>query len=161
MQDVASSPENYARRISFIRDEMRFEIGVLNDRINALISAEAFLMIAFTMELANSDAHWSARFFLVLAPMLSSIGFLLALLAWPGINTGVKIMIEWNAVLLQTLNDAPGVSSLTWRPSLLHGGGTRTRIDHRNSMLFARTVPAVFAVAWAILTVVVAIAPWR
>jgi len=62
MQDVADLPDEHVRRLAFIREEMRFEIGVFHDRINALISAEAFLLISFTMALVYSNAHWSAKF---------------------------------------------------------------------------------------------------
>lgn len=160
MQDVTHLPEEHVRRLAFIREEMRFEISVLHDRINALISAEAFLLISFTMALAYSNAHWSDKFFLV-APMLSVIGFTLAVLAWPGVNTSFKIIVEWNILLVQVLNEARAVSDFMWRPSLFAGGDRRTHDDHRNGMLFARAVPVVFAVAWAILAVVVLIAPWR
>ncbi len=160
MQDIPSLPQEHIRRLAFIREEMRFEVGVLHDRINALISAEAFLLISFTMALAYSNAHWSDKFFLV-APMLSLIGFMLAVLAWPGVNTSFKIIVEWNVMLVQVLNEAHAVSGIMWRPSLFVGGDRRTHNDHRNGMLFARSVPVVFAVAWAILAVVVLIAPWR
>jgi hypothetical protein len=160
MQDVADLPEKHVRRLAFIREEMRFEIGVFHDRINALISTEAFLLISFTMALVYSNAHWSDKFFLV-APMLSVIGFTLAVLAWPGINTSYKILVEWNVLLVQVLNEAHGVSDLMWRPSLFAGGDRRTQADHRNGMLFARSVPVVFAAAWVILAVVVLTAPWR
>jgi len=160
MQDVADLPDEHVRRLAFIREEMRFEIGVFHDRINALISAEAFLLISFTMALVYSNAHWSDKFFLV-APMLSVIGFTLAVLAWPGINTSYKILVEWNVLLLQVLNEAHAVSNFMWRPSLFTGGERRTQADHRRSMLFARSVPVVFAAAWAILAVVVLTAPWR
>ena len=97
-------PEEHVRLLAHIRGEMRFEVGVLHDRINALISAEAFLTISFTMALANSDAHAGANIFDAIAPMLSVIGFILAVLAWPGVNTGFKILIEWNTMLLQALH---------------------------------------------------------
>ncbi|WP_188908173.1 hypothetical protein [Aureimonas endophytica] len=45
--------------IRHIREEMRFEVDVLNSRINALISAEAFLTIAFTMALGEQGCRWS------------------------------------------------------------------------------------------------------
>lgn len=140
---------------------MRFEVGVLHDRVNALIGAEAFLTISFTMALVNSDAHPGARFFDVIAPVLSSTGLILAVLAWPGVNTGFKILVEWNSLLLQALHEAPTASRSMWRPSLLTDGDRRTSVDHRGSMLFARAVPVVFAVAWAVLTVIALIVPWR
>ncbi len=101
----AELPEEHVRRLAFVREEMRFEIGILHDRINALISAEAFLLISFTMSLVYATAHWRDKFFFV-PPMLSVIGFMLAVLAWPGVNTSYKIIVEWNIILVQVLSEA-------------------------------------------------------
>ncbi len=104
-------PEEHVRRLAFVREEMRFEIGILHDRINALISAEAFLLISFTMSLVYATAHWKDKFFFV-PPMLSLIGFMLAVLAWPGVNTSYKIIVEWNIILVQVLTEAHAASEL-------------------------------------------------
>ena len=156
----AELPEEHVRRLAFVREEMRFEIGILHDRINALISAEAFLLISFTMSLAYATAHWQDKFFFV-PPLLSVIGFMLAILAWPGVNTSYKIIVEWNIILVKVLNEANAASNFMWPTSLFVSGERRTQADHRNSMLFARSVPLVFAVAWAVLAVVVLTGPWR
>lgn len=160
MHDTADPSKEYILRLSFIREEMRFEIGILHDRINALISTEAFLLISFTMALVYSNARWSDKFFLV-SPMLSLIGFLLAVLAWPGVNTSYRIVVEWNILLIATLNEAHGLPDFMWRPSVFQDGDSRTQADHRNGLLFARLVPIVFAIAWTILTGIVLTAPLR
>jgi len=160
MHDTADPSKEYILRLSLIREEMRFEIGILHDRINALISTEAFLSISFTMALVYSGARWSDKFFLV-APMLSLIGFLLAVLAWPGVNTRYRIVVEWNILLMATLNEAHGLPDFMWRPSVFQAGDSRTQADHRNGLLFARLVPIVFAIAWIILAGIVLTAPLR
>ena len=153
-------PEEHVRRLAFVREEMRFEVGILHDRINALISAEAFLLISFTMSLVYATAHWRDKFFFV-PPMLSLIGFMLAVLAWPGVNTSYKIIVEWNIILVEVLTEARATSNFMWPTTLFVSGERRTQADHRNSMLFARSVPVVFAVAWAVLAIVVLTGPWR
>ena len=55
--------DDYLKRVSTIREEMRFEISVFHDRINALISAEAFLLISFTMTLNYASAGLAGKFF--------------------------------------------------------------------------------------------------
>ena len=151
-------PEQAVRRISFIREEMRFQISVLHDRINALISAEAFLLISFTMSLqyVHSDRHLS-----LISPVLALIGFMLAVLAWPGVQSSFKIIVEWNLLLIEVLNEAKADSNILWRPSVFVTGDLRTQAEHRNGLLFARLAPVVFCVAWAILAAVVLVAPWR
>ncbi len=145
----AELPAEHGRRLAFVREEMRFEIGILHDRINALISAEAFLLISFTMSLVYATAHWWDRFFFV-PPMLSVVGFMLAVLAWPGVNTSYKLVVEWNIILVRVLSEAHATSNFMWPDALFVSGERRTQAAHRNSMLFARSVPIVFAVAWAV-----------
>ncbi len=139
---------------------MRFEIGILHDRINALISAQAFLLISFTMALVYAGSRWGDKFFFV-APILSVIGFMLSVLAWPGIGTSHKIVVEWNVILVRVLNEASANPNFIWTPSLIVDGERRIQADHRRGLLFARFIPVVFAVAWVILATVVLTAPLR
>lgn len=152
--------EVHARQVQAIRDEMRFEIGILHDRVNALVSAEAFLIISFTMALAYANDGPSGRLFPV-APLLAAVGFLLALLAWPGVNRGVAIVVEWNLLLIAALKGARADPAFVWRPSVDAAGDAQTQRHHRSSMLFARFVPPVFALAWVALAAVVLSAALR
>ena len=45
LRETSDMEVDDVRRLAFLREETRFEIGLLHDRINALISAEAFLTI--------------------------------------------------------------------------------------------------------------------
>lgn len=154
------SPES-ARHLTFIREETRFEIGLLHDRVNALISAEAFLAIAFTMAMSNTGAPWGVLFSTLVAPVLSIVGLLLAVLAWPGVNASFRIILEWNARQLQVMQENPELTEAMWRPHVLGRDNRRADPDQRRTMLFARAAPAVFGGAWTILTVVAFILPLR
>ena len=81
-------------RLTLIRAELRFELGLLHDRVNALLAAEAFLTIAYTAAMSNS-APWSRPFAMVVAPALSLLGLLLALLARPGVTTTARLVLDW------------------------------------------------------------------
>lgn len=65
--------------MAYIREETRFELGLLHDRVSVLLAAEAFLTIAFTAAMGTA-ARWGD----VVAPVLSVLGLVLAVLAWPG-----------------------------------------------------------------------------
>ena len=145
---------DHLKRISAIRDEMRFEIGVFHDRINALISAEAFLLISFTMALTYAGQGAATPFFWI-SPTLAIVGFALAALAWPGVATSYRIIVEWNVLFVDVLNEAHAASTVGWRPSVFVHGDKRTQADHRRSMLFSRFVPAIFMLAWVILACIV------
>ena len=78
-------------RLTLIRAELRFELGLLHERVNALVAAEAFLTIAYTTAMSNG-ARWGAVFSTIVAPILAVLGLLLALLAWPGVATTVQLV---------------------------------------------------------------------
>ncbi len=159
MVDNSEIPIDYVRRLAFIREETRFEIGLLHDRINALISAEAFLTIAFTMAMSNSNTHWGATFSTLVPPILSLLGFVLAVLAWPGVDSSYKILVEWNVQQLALMHGNPRMTEVMWRVDALGSGSHRTNPDRGLSMLFARAVPTVFGIAWAALTVIAILLP--
>jgi len=164
VRDVYGKVENRVdevRRLAFMREETRFEIGLIHDRINALISAEAFLTIAFTMAMSNANVQWGSMFSTLVAPILFLVGLLLAALAWPGIDASFKIIFEWSSRQRQFMAESPDVTALFWRLDIPSKGNRRADPDTRSTMLFARAVPAVFGVAWAILTVIALVLPLR
>lgn len=156
-EDQLDAEQDY-KRIALIREEMRFEIGVLHDRTNALISSEAFLLISFTMSLAYSKGHYDEPFYWV-SPILCVIGFTLAMLAWPGVRTSFSIVVDWNLLLLQSLESAREKPSFVWRPASGSLSADQSQAYHRSGLLFARCVPAVFAAAWIILAGIALTAP--
>ena len=160
MSAQGGETESSSQRVLAIREEMKFEIGILHDRINSLVSAEAFLIISFTMSLAYSNDRWSSRFFWI-APLLASVGFLLAVLAWPGISRSYEIIVEWNVLLIEALNEARQDPRFVWRPSVHRAGDARTQDYHRRGMLFSRFVPVVFGAAWVLLAAIVLTGPLR
>lgn len=157
MAERGGEAADHAKRVRDIREEMKFEVGILHDRVNALVSAEAFLTIAFTMSLAYAGEGAPGRFALV-APLLAAVGFLLAVLAWPGVNRGVAIIVEWNVLLIAALKGARTDPDFVWRPSIDVAGDARTQASHRKGLLFARFVPPIFALVWLLLAAIVL---WR
>ena len=143
-------PTGGARRLAFLREEVRFEITLLHDRVNALIGAEAFLMVAFTMALTSDRADAP---FLLVAPVLSLVGLLLAALAWPGTAASFRIVAAWDARQREMMAADPSLREDLWRPEVRGRTGRRDP-DQRWSMLFARAVPAVLVGAWTVLTIV-------
>ena len=142
-----------ADRLAFIRSELRFELGLLHDRVNALVAAEAFLTIAYTAAMSNGSA-WGPRFSAVVAPILAVLGLLLALLAWPGVATTVGIVMDWTAGQTELLRRDPTLASGVSRPSSSRPGARRGNQAQWRSMLFFRWVPGLFAVVWVALAVV-------
>ena len=86
-----------------------------------------------------------------ISPALSIIGFTLAALAWPGVLTSYRIIVEWNVLFVDVLNAAHAAATIAWRPSVFVDGDRRIHADHRRGMLFSRFVPVIFMVAWVVL----------
>jgi hypothetical protein len=148
-----------AERLTLIRAELRFELGLLHDRVNALLAAEAFLTIAYTAAMSNS-ASWSRPFAMVVAPTLSLLGLLLALLARPGVSTTARVVLAWTEDQEELLTrEAERAARAGERPFRVPGVGD-LQVAQRRSLLFFRAVPAVFAVVWAALTVVALVLTW-
>lgn len=146
------------QQLAVVREEIRFEIGLLHERVNALLAAEAFLTIASTAAMSNGTS-WGATFSLIVSPMLSALGLLLAMLAWPGIDATVRMVMQWTLQQRQIINDNPALLATT---SGLVARGSRqyqAYYDQRRSMLFFRAVPVLFTVVWAALTVVAVTIP--
>ena len=144
--------------LAFIRAELRFELSLLHDRVNALLGAEAFLTIAYTAAMGNG-VTWGATFSTVVSPILSLLGLLLALLARPGVAVTVRLVLEWTAEQAELLERDAGLSSGVSGLSARRTDVRRLVPDQSRSMLFFRAVPMLFALAWLALTVVALVLP--
>jgi hypothetical protein len=138
-----------AERLALVREETRFELGLLHDRVNALLAAEAFLTIAFTAAMSNG-AGWGRGFAAVAAPVLALLGLLLALLSLPGVRATVRIVLTQTALQGELVERLPGLVDAGY-----HGVPGRPSIvaDQRRSLLFFRAVPMLFGAVWIVLGV--------
>jgi len=142
-------PAADAERLALVREETRFEIGLLHDRVNALLAAEAFLTIAFTAAMSNG-ADWGRGFAAVAAPVLALLGLLLALLSLPGVRATVRIVLTQTALQGELVERLPGLVGAGY-----HGVTGRSSIvaDQRRSLLFFSAVPVLFGAVWIVLGV--------
>ena len=142
-----------AQQFAFLREETQFEIRLLHDRVGAVLAAEAFLTIAYTAAMSNGTS-WGATFSMVVAPMLSILGLVIATLAWPGVDATVKLVLELTDRQGELLAENPHLSGTVRGRVALGRGGNRAVSDQRRSMLVFRAVPVLFVLLWFALTVV-------
>jgi hypothetical protein len=145
--DPRSDRSDDEARLLAVRDETRFELGLLHDRVNALLAAEAFLTIAYVGAMSNGT-DWGKPFAEVAGSVLAVLGLLLAGLALPGVSATARI------VLTQTALQGRLVDRLTGSPHVgYHGAGGRSSAleDQQRSLIFFRTVPLLFACVWIVL----------
>lgn len=148
MSVPARDPDADAERLALVRVETRSELGLLHERVNALLAAEAFLTIAYTAAMSNGTA-WGRTFAVVAAPVLAVLGLVLALVALPGVGTTVRLILSGTALQEELYARLPG--SREDRPGVpVRPAGVR---EQRRGLLFFRTVPVLFAVVWVVLGV--------
>ncbi len=136
-------------RLIAVRDETRFELGLLHDRVNALLAAEAFLTIAYTAAMSNGT-DWARQFAAVAGPALAGLGLLLAGLALPGVAATSRIVLTQTALQERLAQRLPGSPHAGYHGT--RGPGWALR-DQRRGLLFFRAVPVVFAGVWTILLI--------
>lgn len=142
-------PSDDEARLGAVREEIRFELRLLHDRVNALLAAEAFLTIAYTAAMSNGAA-WGRQFAAIAGPVLAILGLLLAILALPGVAATARIVLTQTALQEHLVEHLPG-SALGGFHSMT-GSGSALKDQHR-SLLFFRTVPLLFAAVWMILLI--------
>ena len=146
MNAPGPDPAADAEHLSLVREETRNELGLLHDRVNALLAAEAFLTIAYTAAMSNG-ADWGRAFAVVAAPVLAVLGLLLALLALPGVATTARIILAGTALQEELYARLPRAGAV--RPSVaMRPAGVR---DQRRGLVFFRAVPVLFAAVWVVL----------
>ena len=135
-----------AEQVETILGEARFEIGLLHERVTALLTAEAFLTIAYTAAMAG-DGTWA----LVVAPVLAVLGLALAAVSWPGVRATARLVHLWTARLGAVLAEHPDARR-GWAPQW--EDRRRREVDQRRSAWFFQAVPVAFALAWVVMLVV-------
>lgn len=143
-------------RLEAVRDAIRFELGLLHERVNALLTAEAFLTIAYTAAMSNG-AVWGRQFAAVAAPILAVLGLLLAVLALPGVTATARIVLAETALEEQLVARLPdsalgGIYTAAGRSSV--------HTNQRRSLLFFRAVPLLFTAVWAAMIALTAVLLW-
>ncbi len=144
---MTNPPPDLAVLLAGIREQTRFELQLLHERVNTLLAAEAFLTIAYTATM-NSAGSWAA----VVAPILAGLGLLLAALAWPGVNTTARLVMHWTYQIGNLEEQHPEVQSaspISW--------GLQDRrfreAGQRRSLLLFRFSPPTFLIVWVVLLV--------
>lgn len=145
--DTNSHSENVGLLAAY-RSEIRFETELLSGRLNAFLSAQSFLIIAYATSM--SGALDSAPYYMVLVPLpLALLGLILSIYAWPSIRTSYESISKWQERQEELLTSRTDIATY-WPTS----GPQRGRYDPslmvglQRSSLFARHTPWIFSIAW-------------
>lgn len=140
--------------LDHIRGEIRAEIGLLNSRLNALISSQSFLVIAYGTSLSAGYDDWNGLFTIIVPPLFALLGLVMVLEARPGIAAAHEAIGHWRQRESQLIGSWPQLQPLT----LAIDEQSRRRMELRQHAggLFSIRAPLIFASAWVIFLIL----PW-
>lgn len=130
------------------RGEVRAEITLLNSRLNALISSQSFLVIAYGSVLSAAYGDWDGLFTLIVPPFLAVLGATMVLEAMPALKAAEQAISHWRhreKILIET---HPELRPYTLSQDTDDQRKTETR-QHAGQK-FPSRAPIILLVAWAV-----------
>jgi hypothetical protein len=134
--------------LDHVRREIRAEINLLNSRLNALISSQSFLVIAYGTSLSAGYDNWNGLFTITLPPLFAILGLVLVLEARPGIKAAHEAIGHWRRREDKLIDSWPELRPFT----LATDEQSRRSMELRQHAggLFSIRAPQIFIVAWAV-----------
>ena len=133
-------------QLSYIRAEIRAEIGLLNDRLNALMASQSFLVIAYASTLSSGYGDFRTLFILILPPFLAVLGAALVFEARPSLKAALQAIEHWRereaALVSSSADYAPYTLAVDENARL-----AVARRQHQGRH-FAIRAPVIMLVAW-------------
>jgi len=144
--------DNAVEILKFYRGEIRFQSNLLSGRLNAFISSQSFLLIAYASAASSLIGQWEQPFALLFPTVVALLGFVLALQARPGIKVAYEVVEEWQQRQTELLIGSPELGRYDLHADTRESDRqSSTAVDKRHSQqgaIFARHAPRIFAVAW-------------
>lgn len=139
-------------RLDFYRSEIHFETSILSNRTNAYLGAQSFLVIAYASSMGNVNPIWGDLFTLVVPLLLSVLGLVCALHAWPGIKAAYQIIDHWYFKQTHLLKSQP-LMGRAYDESPLFTEHESTEGGYRKALKFSMRTPWIFSIFWILLGV--------
>jgi len=133
--------------LNYYRSEIRFETEVVNARLNALLSSQSFLIIAYATAISANASDWRKAVITLLPPGLALLGFTLAASAAPGIRAAYVAISRWEGREHSLHQQCATLSPFNLGNEELESRDMAKR--SREGALFAKRAPLAFMVAWA------------
>ena len=144
--------ETSADQLSYARAEIRAEIGLLNDRLNALMSSQSFLVIAYASTLSSGYGDFRSPFILILPPFLAVLGAALVLEARPSLRAALQAITEWRQREAALVNSSADFAPYT----LATDDVSRAALEQRQTQgrHFAIRAPIIMLAAWLVFLLI-------
>jgi len=137
-------------RLDFYRKEIQYETAMLSNRTNAYLGAQSFLVIAYASSMANLNPEWGKLFTLVVPILLSALGIICSMHAWPGIKAAYLIIDHWYFKQTNLLKSEP-VMGQAYDDSRLFTEHETTEGGYRKALQFSVRTPWIFTLFWLLL----------
>ena len=137
--------------LKHFRSEIQFESTLLSNRLSSFMSAQSFLVIAYSTAMSGALDRWGSVFTLAFPPALSLLGVALSLHAWPGIKAAYEVIEQWHARESDLLEGDEVLQAYRAKGSERWTEGTAASVSgsrFRKSNLFAINAPWIFGIAW-------------
>jgi hypothetical protein len=138
MSEEQPAPVDPLKQISMLREEIRFEHGLIANRLSAMLTVQPFLLAAFAVA-ATVEAQHRQRFIWFSYGIVPVVGLLVAVLALLAMLEGERRL----RLLRKLLYEDGRLAALADRVC--------PQLDPRAqtiSLFYAAALPAVFALAW-------------
>ena len=131
-----------------IRGEIRAEITLLNSRLNALISSQSFLVIAYGSVLSAAFGEWDGPFTLIVPPFLALLGAALIIEAKPALRAAEQAITHWRDRESALIDRNAELRPFTL--ALDEDSRRRTEMRQHAGRKFSSRAPAILLTAWAV-----------
>ena len=136
-------------QLDYIRAEIREEVGLLNNRLNSLMSSQSFLVIAYASTLSSSNGNFHKLYTVLLPPFLAMLGAALVLEARPSLHAALEAIDNWRQREANLVSSSEDYAPYT----LAVDDRSRQDIMRRQHQgrHFAIRAPMIMLVAWLVL----------
>jgi len=148
----SQDPLGVLDKFRFYREEIKHEFDLITGRLNAYLSTQSFLVLAYAAAMNNTNPKSQHYFPLVFSTLLAIIGVLLSLQAIAGISAADKTIDHWNIKIGEL------VRSHQWLGDEYQSGRLRAKsmvvnekvIDpfHAGGLSLPRYSPWIFGFTW-------------
>ena len=153
MSQAEAQHEVNLKKLSFYRSEIKHEFTLLSSRMNAYVTSQSFLMIAFASAMNNTNPHWGKMFTLVFPVGLALLGMVTSLRAYQGIVAAVHTIASWHGKQNQLFeNDLAMDDYRVQRSRPIFEPDSSVDAVHQSSLTFAQFTPRVFLIAWCLFS---------
>ncbi|WP_025822430.1 hypothetical protein [Asaia astilbis] len=132
----------------FFRGEVRSESNAINCRLQALLGSQSFLVIAYATALTGFHKDGAVDLTILVPCLFCLLGFLLALMALPGIRAGYACIEKWEKKQSELISRNELLGDMSLISTKIEAYDTRCRA--RRAAMFTHQAPLLFLIAWSI-----------